>query len=246
MFKQTKKIILASLVIGSISNAYALRLPGLPFELPDPQTQTSNNDEGQTNLSRPAPTANSSNTNNNNNAKNFFASQSGAVQSLNAALRDLSTSQSIFASALDLKEEASVAQANANSLAKGDLTGKDDIKKTVNSTVEVQRKIDEKMALGQKMDAKAKAKFATGIPFYNSGSVHLFNTATQAASTAMSLSQMRDLNSLIQAASLVYIATEAPNLVSSFSNTTKTITTFSSANGIDTSKLNEAKKALGD
>ncbi len=246
MFKQIKKIILASFIIGSISDAYALKLPGLPFELPDPQTQTSSSDVNQTNLNRPAPTTNNSNTNNNNGANNFFASQSGAVQSLNAALRDLSISQSIFASALDLKEEASVAQANADSLAKGDLTGKDDIKKTVNSTMDVQRKIDEKMVLGQKLNAKAKAKFATGIPYYNSGSVHLFNTATKATSTAMSLSQMRDLNSLIQAASLVYIATEVPNLVSSFSNTTKTISAFSSTNGIDTSKLNEAKKALGD
>ena len=240
MHKKIKRIILASLLVGGISNAYALRLPGIPFDLPDGQTQQTDSDQNKTNDSQPVPA------NNNNGVKNFFASKSGAVQSLNAALRDLSLSQSIFATALDLKEEASVAQANAESLAKGDLTGKDDIKKTVNSTVEVQRKIDEKMALGQKMDAKAKAKFATGIPYYNSGSVHLFKTGAQAASTAMSLSQLRDLNSLIQAASLVYIATEAPTLISSFSNTTKTISNFSSANGIDTSKLNEAKKALGE
>ena len=197
--------------MGGISNAYALRLPGIPFDLPDGQTQQTDSDQNKTNDSQPVPA------NNNNGVKNFFASKSGAVQSLNAALRDLSLSQSIFATALDLKEEASVAQANAESLAKGDLTGKDDIKKTVNSTVEVQRKIDEKMALGQKMDAKAKAKFATGIPYYSSGSVHLFKTGAQAASTAMSLSQLRDLNSLIQAASLVYIATEVPTLISSFS-----------------------------
>jgi hypothetical protein len=240
MHTKIKRIILASLLVGGISNAYALRLPGIPFDLPDGQTQQTDSDQNKTNDSQPVPA------NNNNGVKNFFASKSGAVQSLNAALRDLSLSQSIFATALDLKEEASVAQANAESLAKGDLTGKDDIKKTVNSTVEVQRKIDEKMALGQKMDAKAKAKFATGIPYYSSGSVHLFKTGAQAASTAMSLSQLRDVNSLIQAASLVYIATEAPTLISSFSNTTKTISNFSSANGIDTSKLNEAKKALGE
>ena len=240
MQTKIKRIILTSFLVGGVSNAYALRLPGIPFDLPDAQTQQTDSDQNKTNDSQPAPT------NNNNGVKNFFASKSGAVQSLNAALRDLSLSQSIFATALDLKEEASLAQANAESLAKGDLTGKDDIKKTVNSTVEVQRKIDEKMALGQKMDVKAKAKFATGIPYYNSGSVHLFKTGAQAASTAMSLSQLRDLNSLIQAASLVYIATEAPALISSFSNTTKTISNFSSANGIDTSKLNEAKKALGD
>jgi hypothetical protein len=124
MHTKIKRIILASILVGGISNAYALRLPGIPFDLPDGQTQQTDSDQNKTNDSQPVPA-------NNNGVKNFFASKSGAVQSLNAALRDLSLSQSIFATALDLKEEASVAQANAESLAKGDLTGKDDIKKTV-------------------------------------------------------------------------------------------------------------------
>jgi hypothetical protein len=178
--------------------------------------------------------------------KGLADQQSAVVKSLNTSLRDLSKSQAIIASALGLQEEASVAKSNADSLSKGDLSGKDDIKKAVTSTLEVQKKIDEKMAQGTTLDAASKAKFATAIPPYATGAIGIFQTANKAKDAAKSLSQTRDLTVLSQLGTLVYVSSEAPNLISSFSSATSNITKFASANGVDTSKLKNVTKSLGE
>jgi hypothetical protein len=178
--------------------------------------------------------------------KGLADQQSAVVKSLNSSLRDLSKSQTIIASALGLQEEASVAKSNAESLSKGDLSGKDDIKKAVTSTLEVQKKIDEKMTQGTTLDAASKAKFATAIPPYATGTIGIFQTANKAKDAAKSLSQTRDLTVLSQLGTLIYVGTEAPNLISSFSSATSNITKFASANGVDTSKLKNVTKSLGE
>ena len=163
--------------------------------------------------------------------KGLADQQSAVVKSLNTSLRDLSKSQAIIASALGLQEEASVAKSNADSLSKGDLSGKDDIKKAVTSTP---------------LDAASKAKFATAIPPYATGAIGIFQTANKAKDAAKSLSQTRDLTVLSQLGTLVYVSSEAPNLISSFSSATSNITKFASANGVDTSKLKNVTKSLGE
>jgi hypothetical protein len=193
----------------------------------------------------------SNNTNSNNSAGEggiggLLNQQSSVAQSLNKSLKDLSESQSIMASALGLMEESNIAKSNANNLAKGDLTGKDDIKKAVSSTLEVQKKIDEKMAQGAKLDAASRAKFSSAIPVYTRGTIGIFQTVNQAKNAAMSLAQTRDLTALTQLGSLVYVVSEAPNLLSAFSGATSNITKFASANNIDTSKLKNATASLGE
>ena len=178
--------------------------------------------------------------------KGLADQQSAVVKSLNAALRDLSKSQNIIASALGLQEEASVAKSNAESLSKGDLSGKDDIKKAVTSTLEVQKKIDEKMAQGITLDAASKAKFATAIPPYASGTINIFQTANKAKDAAKALSQTRDLTVLAQLGTLIYVGSEAPNLISSFTSATSNISKFATSNGVDTSKLKNVTKSLGE
>ena len=172
--------------------------------------------------------------------------QSAVVQSLNESLRNLTKSQVQFAKAIGLDEQAAVAEKTSESLAKGDLTGKDDIKKAVKSTTSVQNELNKKMAEGVKLDAEAKANFAKGIPNYIKGSLAMIATGKNAKEAGESISKTKDLTVLTKLGTLIYVGTEAPSLISLFAGSTSTLSKFMTSNEIDTSELDKAAESMGD
>lgn len=171
---------------------------------------------------------------------------SEVVVSFNSALRNLSKSQMVFAEALDLKEVAEVAKGNGESLASGDLAGKDELEKVVSSSNEVQIKINKKMAESQLLSDESRVKFLTGVTPYLKGTADMVLTSNNSRSAALSLLNTRDLSILNKIATLVYVATESPNLISLFSTTTYTLAKFMSSNGLDTRELESASESLGE
>jgi hypothetical protein len=172
--------------------------------------------------------------------------QTAIVISFNSALRNLSKSQMIFAEALDLKEVAQVAKQNSENLSKGDLAGKDDLKKVVSSSNDVQAKINKKMAENKALSAEGKVKFATGISPYVKGTIDVVATGKNAQSATKSLSSTRDLTILSKMATLIYVGKESPSMIKLFLDSTSTLSKFMSSNKLDTKELESASDALGE
>jgi hypothetical protein len=70
--------------------------------------------------------------------------------------------------------------------------------------------------------------------------------AKKAADAAQSLTHTVDPTVLFKLGSLLYVAKEAPTLISSFSGATGQLISFAGAQGIDTSGLKTAAAKLGD
>ncbi|WP_158905911.1 hypothetical protein [Burkholderia sp. L27(2015)] len=172
--------------------------------------------------------------------------QSDLLVTMSASLLNLSNAQSIMADALDLKEQAAIAKSNADKLSAGNLTGKDDTAKFVESSLSVNKAIADKMAKGEALSSDSKAKFATSLLPYGQGSVGMVAAAQKAAGAAQSLTHTTDPTVLFKLGSLLYVAQEAPALISSFGGATSHIISFASAQGIDTSALKTAAAKLGD
>jgi hypothetical protein len=152
----------------------------------------------------------------------------------------------MFAEALDLKEVAEVAKMNSENLAKGDLAGKDELKKVVSSSSEVQAKINKKMAENQVLSAESKIKFVKGVPPYAKGAVDVAATGKNAQSATKSLSNTKDLTVLTKMATLVYVGTEIPGMIKLFLGSTSTLFKFMTSNEMDTKELKAASDALGE
>ena len=151
-----------------------------------------------------------------------------------------------FAEALDLKEVAQVAKQNSENLSKGDLAGKDDLKKVVSSSNDVQAKINKKMAENKALSAEGKVKFATGISPYVKGTIDVVATGKNAQSATKSLSSTRDLTILSKMATLIYVGKESPSMIKLFLDSTSTLSKFMSSNKLDTKELESASDALGE
>jgi hypothetical protein len=172
--------------------------------------------------------------------------QDDLVKTLNAGLRDLSDSQKIMAEALGLKDAAVLADTNANNLKKGELTGKDEISKAVANSEEANKIIQAELKKGTVLSDESKALFVTSLVPYGKGSVGMIVTGKKAAEAAKSLTTTLDLTVLSKLGNLIYIAKEAPKLMTAFTSTTGQLLSFSKANGIDTSSIEKAAKSMGD
>ena len=172
--------------------------------------------------------------------------QVAVVVSLNYTLRSLTRSQLSFAEALGLKTEGLLAKKNAERLAAGDLTGKDDLGKVVTSSLQVQEKINQKMSEGMTLDNNSKAKFSEGIPHYVLGIAGMVETTRHAKYVVESVKEENGLTTLIKLGTLIYVAAKVPSMLSLFSRSTITIRKFMNSNDMDTRKLNEASEAMGD
>lgn len=173
--------------------------------------------------------------------------QAELVKTLSNTLRDLTQSQIIMANALGLKAQASTAEDNSNKLKSGDLTGKDDIQKAVTSTVEVNKAIEAELKKGTKLSEDSKAQFTSALVPYGKGAVGMILTGKKAIDTAKALTSTIDLTILSKFGSLIYIAKEAPSLMSTFASTTGQVVSFSKSNGIDTSSFEKnSKSSLGE
>jgi hypothetical protein len=172
--------------------------------------------------------------------------QADLLVTVSASLRNLSNAQVAMANALDLKDAAAIAQSNGDSLASGDLTGKDQMEKVVESSVSVDKEIADKIAQGGALSSDSKAIFAKSLVPYGLGSVGMVAAAKKAANAGQSLMHTMDPTVLFKLGSLLYVAKEAPTLISSFSGDTGHIISFANAQGIDTSQLKTAAAKLGD
>jgi hypothetical protein len=166
--------------------------------------------------------------------------QTELVAKVSDALLSLSTSQSKMAEALGLKEMAAIATANAESLKSGGLTGEDDMKKQLSSTMGVNKAIQKKMEAGVELDTAGKAKFAESLPFYGKGAYEMVTTGQQAATTAKTVVDSKDLVAMNKLSTLFLVAKKSPGLLSSFTKSTGNIIAFSKSNSIDTSDLESA------
>lgn len=172
--------------------------------------------------------------------------QDDIVKTLNASLRDLSTAQKIMAEALGLKSSAALAEDTAKKLQSGELTGKDDLQKAVSNTKSVDKEIAAELKKGAKLSDESKAKFATSLVPYGTGSVGMVVTGKKAADAAKALTTTVDLTVLSKLGTLIYIAKESPTLVSTFTGTTSQLISFSKANGLDTKGIENLAAGMGN
>ncbi|MFP3557230.1 hypothetical protein SB861_41985 [Paraburkholderia sp. SIMBA_049] len=172
--------------------------------------------------------------------------QAELLVAMTTSLRNLANSQEMMASALGLDQEAAKAKKSGEGLASGTLTGKDDMEKMIDSSVEVAKAIKDKLANAGQLDANAKAQFAKSLVPYGAGTVGLAITGKKAADAAQSLTHTMDPTILTKLSSLLYVAKETPTLASTFSNATSQIVAYATSQGIDTSAIKKAGAGLGD
>jgi len=166
--------------------------------------------------------------------------QAELMDQVSEALTNLSSSQALMAEALGLKEEAAIAQQNADSLAEGGITGSDDMDKKLASSDSVNSAIEQKLDEGTELDEESKKIFAASIPPYGLGSVGMVTSAKTASSTATSLTASSDpaiLAKLGDLKTLINFGKAAPSIITGFKDTTSKIIKFAQANNIDTSEL---------
>lgn len=172
--------------------------------------------------------------------------QADLLKSMSSSLKNMAQSQALMADALGLKDKSDLAKKTATGLEKGDLTGKDDIEKTVTNTLEVKKAIDAELSKGTKLSDESKAKFTSSLPFYGKGALDMITTSKKAAEAAKSLSSVTDLSVLSKLSSLIYIAKNTPSMVSAFGSTTTSLISFSKSNGISTTEIEKSAAGLGN
>lgn len=180
------------------------------------------------------------------NVDSLTQQQADLLVTVTTSLRNLSAAQTLMAQALKLDSAAAVAQSTGASLAAGNLTGKDEMKKDVESSLAVQQQINDKLAKGEALSADSKATFAKSLVPYGLGSAGMVVAGKKAADASQALTHTMDPTVLFKLGSLLYVAQEAPTLISSFGNATSGIVSFASAQGIDTSALQTAGANLGN
>jgi hypothetical protein len=172
--------------------------------------------------------------------------QTDLLVTVTTSLRNLSAAQVMMAKALKLDSAAAAAQSTADSLATGNLAGKDDMQKALESTVDVQKKIEEAIARGDALSSDGKAIFTKSLVPYGVGSAGMVASARKAADAGQSLTHTMDPTVLLKLGSLIYVAKEAPTLISTFGGATKDIISYAGPQGIDTSALKNAGASLGN
>lgn len=169
--------------------------------------------------------------------------QADIGRTLTNSLMYLSEAQFLMAEAVGLKEEAQIAQQNAEDLAAGDVTGVDDLDQRLSTSSELTAAIAVKMDSGMQLDEEGKEKFRAAIPPYTMGTTTMILSARIAAASARALMSSGDPQIVMRLAELKYLITfgqAAPDLVRTFRAANQTIIAFANANDIDTSELEAA------
>lgn len=171
----------------------------------------------------------------------FGATEGEVVGLINTSLKNLSKAQVIMLDALGLKEDAAVAEKNANDLSKGEITGKDELADKIENSKALSEKIVAKLKKKEALSDDAKKKFTTGLLPYGKGVVSGIAGAKKAADAFQSMSS-NPMN-LTKFGTLVYVGKEAPGLLSMFADATSAIKDFSSQQGIKTDDLSAAEES---
>ena len=166
--------------------------------------------------------------------------QADIGRSVTNALMYLSEAQFLMAQAVGLKEEAAIAQQNAEDLAAGEVTGEGDLDQRLSSSSELTAAISAKMNSGIQLDADGKEQFRASLPPYTMGTTTMIFSAKMAAASASSIMSSGDpavIRRLAELKYLIVFGKSAPDLVKTFRGANQTIRAFANANDIDTSEL---------
>jgi len=167
----------------------------------------------------------------------LVAAEEDVVRMISSSLRNLTLAQAIIFEAIGLKEEAAIAEEYAQSMEEGSLMGKKEMETNISRSKEMNEKIVEKLAEKQDLDEDAKVMFATSLPPYAKGAISGIQGSQRAISIAQSI-QSNPLN-VLKFGTVLFVAKEAPGLISSFMDTTGTIQEFATYQGIPTEDLEE-------
>ncbi len=171
----------------------------------------------------------------------FGATEGEVVGLINTSLQNLTKSQAIMLDALDLKDEAAVAENTAKSLEDGSLTGKDELAEQIENAKSTNEKIKAEMSKNVALSEDAKRKFGTALLPYGKGVVAGISGAKKAADALKSLSS--DPMNITKFGTLVYVGKEAPGLLSMFADATSSIKDFATYQGINTDDLSAADES---
>lgn len=172
--------------------------------------------------------------------------QAELLVAMAVSLRNLSQAQAMMFNALGDQEDAAIAQRTADGLTSGTFTGKDDMKKTIDSSLEANDKMKSLVATASQMSAESKALFTKSLVPYAAGAAGLVVAGKKAADAGQSLTHTMDPTVLFKLGSLLYVAKEAPTLASAFGNTTSQIVTYATSQGVDTKAITAAAANLGN
>ena len=171
----------------------------------------------------------------------FGATETEVVGLINSSLKNLSKSQVIMLRALGLKEDAAVAEKNANDHSKGEITGKDELADKIENSKALSEKIVAKLKKKESLSADAQEEFTSGLLPYGKGTVAGIAGAKKAADAFKSMSS--DPMNLKKFGTLVYVGKKAPELLSMFADATSAIKDFSLQHGINTDDLTAADES---
>ncbi|VXB36287.1 conserved exported hypothetical protein [Burkholderia sp. 8Y] len=172
--------------------------------------------------------------------------QTQLLTSMAVSLLNLSKAQAMMFRALGDDERAQAAQHTADSLSGGTLTGKDDMKKALDSSLDLNDYAKKDIAKAGTLSGESKAMFAKSLVPYGVGTAGLVNAGKKAAEAGQSLTHTIDPTILFKLSSLLYVAKEAPTLMSAFGSTTSQLVTYATSQGIDTSAIKVAGASMGD
>lgn len=216
-FKSFGFVVLATSAMTFSTGAYAFSLGNI--------TESFSNTQGATEESEQAPKI------------DLVAAEEDVVRLISSSLRNLTLAQAIIFEAIGLKEEAAIAEEYAQSMEEGSLMGKKEMKTNISRSKEMNDKIVEKLAEKQDLGEDAKVVFATSLPPYAQGAISGIQGSQRAISIAQSI-QSNPLN-ILKFGTVVFVAKEAPGLISSFTDTTGAIQDFATYQGIPTEDLSE-------
>jgi hypothetical protein len=167
----------------------------------------------------------------------LVAAEEDVVRMISSSLLNLTLAQVIIFEAIGLKEEAAIAEEYANSMEEGSLMGKKEMEANISKSQELNEKIVEKLEEKQDLDEDAKVMFATSLPPYAKGAMSGIQGSQRAIEIAQSI-QSNPLN-VLKFGTVIFVAKEAPGLISSFTATTGALQDFATYQGIPTEDLEE-------
>lgn len=172
--------------------------------------------------------------------------QTELLKSMAVSLLNLSKAQAMMFSALGDDERAKAAQHTVDTLGTGTLTGKDGMKKALESSLELNDYAKQDIAKAGTLSDASKATFTKSLLPYGLGTAGLVAVGKKAADAGQSLAHTIDPTILSKLSSLLYVAKESPTLMSAFASTTSQLVTYATSQGIDTSAIKAAGANMGE
>jgi hypothetical protein len=180
---------------------------------------------------------------------NLSADLTGISKTFANSFHAMLQAESISAEAVGLKDNADALEKEADFYSKGNVDDYSQVDRSIEVSTQAQQEISKKMAENTALDADAKAKLATAVPFYAAGTL---NAATLPGKYAAWVKKAQASVSAIKGnpaalatsggfvadvPKVADVSTQLPGLVSKWGSLTKTFVTFSQKQHVDTGDL---------